>query len=82
MNSNHFQNGIKAYATQAIGQSNINAKSLSAYKIPLPDLDTQRRIVAQIEEEQALVEGNKKLIALFERKIAEAIATVWGSGEG
>jgi type I restriction enzyme M protein len=39
---------------------------------------SQTEIVARIEEEQKLVEANKKLIELFEGKIKEKIAEVWG----
>ncbi len=35
MNSDGFQQGIKQFASRAIGQSNINAKSLASYPIPL-----------------------------------------------
>jgi len=51
---------------------------LSEIKIPLPHLDVQKEIVARIEEEQKLVDANKKLIELFEGKIKEKIAEVWG----
>ena len=78
MNTERFQGGIKQYATRAIGQSNINAKSLAAYHIPLPPLETQQAIVAEIEAEQALVESNRELIERFEKKIQAAIARVWG----
>ena len=68
MNTESFQAGIKQYATRAIGQSNINAKSLAAYRIPVPPLSTQNRIVAEIEAEQALVNANHELIASFEKR--------------
>ena len=35
-------------------------------------------IVAKIEKEQALVDANKELIAIFEQKIKDKIASVWG----
>lgn len=47
-------------------------------KIPLPPLKVQKQIVAEIEEEQKLVEANKKLIEIFEDKIKAKIAEVWG----
>lgn len=47
----------------------------------MPDLETQRAIVAEIEAEQALVEANKQLIARFEAKIKTVIDRVWGGGE-
>jgi type I restriction enzyme M protein len=78
MNTASFQIGIKQYASRAIGQANINAQSLRAYKIPLPDLETQRAIVAEIEAEQRLVDGNKELIRRMEAKVKAAIDRVWG----
>ena len=81
MNTEAFQTGIKQYATRAIGQSNINAKSLGAYRIPVPPLTTQSRIVAEIEAEQALVNANRELIERFEKKIQGTLARVWGAAE-
>lgn len=81
MNSERFQNGIKQYATRAIGQSNINAKSLASYRIPLPPIAIQNQVVAGIEEEQALVRANQALIERFEKKIQAAIGRVWGDGK-
>ena len=81
MNTESFRAGIKQYATRAIGQSNINAKSLAAYRIPIPPLSTQNRIVAEIEAEQALVNANHELIARFEKKIQDTLARVWGNAE-
>ena len=81
MNTEAFQTGIKQYATRAIGQSNINAKSLGVYRIPVPPLTTQSRIVAEIEAEQALVNANRELIERFEKKIQGTLARVWGAAE-
>ena len=77
MNTERFQNGIKQYATRAIGQSNINARSLAAYLIPLPPITTQNQIVAEIEVEQALVNANRELIEHFEKKIRAAVGREW-----
>ena len=78
MNTDSFQQGIKQFASRAIGQSNINAKNLAVYSIPLPPLATQQAIVAEIEAEQALVAANRELIARFEQKIQATLARVWG----
>ncbi len=78
MNSESFQQGIKQFASRAIGQSNINAKNLAAYPIPLPPLATQQAIVAEIEAEQALVAANRELITRFEQKIKATLARIWG----
>ena len=51
---------------------------LKKVKIPLPDLETQQCIVAQIEHEKDLVRANRNLIEVFEQKIRDRIAQVWG----
>jgi type I restriction enzyme M protein len=48
------------------------------YKIPVPPLETQHTIVAEVEAEQALVNANRELIARFEKKIQATLARVWG----
>ena len=48
-------------------------------KAPLPPLETQKQIVAQIEAEQKLVNANKELIKLYEQKIKDKISEVWGN---
>ena len=60
-------------------QSNLNAQLIRAVKIPLPDLETQRAIVADIEAEQALVAANRELIRRMEAKVKAAIDRVWGN---
>ena len=77
MNTESFQSGIKQYASRAIGQSNINAKSLAAYRIPLPPINVQDSVVAEIESEQELVNANRELIARFEKKSQGVIDRVW-----
>ena len=59
-------------------QSNLSATVIKQFKIPLPPLEIQQQIVAQIEQEQALVNANKELIRLFEQKVKDRIAKVWG----
>jgi type I restriction enzyme M protein len=60
---------------------NLSQAILNELKIPLPPLATQQAIVAEIEEEQALVTANRKLVAHFERKIQSTLARVWGEEE-
>jgi len=59
-------------------RSGLNISIVKAIKIPLPPLKIQKQIVAQIEEEQKLVEANKKLVEIFEGKVKAKIAEVWG----
>ena len=48
------------------------------YKIPLPSLEIQQQIVNRIENEQKAINSNKELITIFENKIKDKIAEVWG----
>lgn len=50
-------------------------------QIPLPPLEIQQAIVAEIEAEQALVAGNRELITRFEKKIQVTLSRVWGEEE-
>jgi len=58
----------------------ISRNDVLSHKIPLPDLACQKQIIAEIEEEQALVEATHQLITRFEQKIKDRIARVWGEG--
>jgi restriction endonuclease S subunit len=53
----------------------VGIKSL---EVPLPPLETQRAIVAEIEAEQSLVAANRELIARMEKKVKAVIERVWG----
>lgn len=56
----------------------INIGEILGAKIPLPPLAEQEKIVAEIEAEQQLVEGNRQLIERMEKKIAATLARIWG----
>jgi type I restriction enzyme M protein len=68
----------KSVANSTRKDPNITKSDVVNFLLPLPDLATQRAIVAEIEAEQALVEANKQLIVRFETKIKTAINRVWG----
>ncbi|OYQ62235.1 N-6 DNA methylase [Pseudanabaena sp. SR411] len=59
-------------------QKNINIEILKTVKIPVPSLETQKAIVAEIEAEQALVNANRELIERFEKKIQTVLNRIWG----
>ena len=60
-------------------RSGLNMPLLRSIKVSLPLLEEQTQIVERIEQEQALVNANKQLIALFEQKIKDRINLVWGA---
>jgi len=78
--SDSFQTAIRGFYERA-SIPKINRGQLFGTKIPLPPLETQQAIVAEIKAEQALVAANRDLIARFEMKIEAAIARVWGGAK-
>jgi type I restriction enzyme M protein len=60
----------------------LSFKTVKEILIPIPPIETQNQIVSQIEKEQALVNANKQLIEIFEQKIKDRIAKVWGAEKG
>lgn len=66
----------KTVANSTRKDPNIKKQDVLNFQMPLPPLETQNAIVAQIEHEQALVNANAELITLFEAKIRAKIAGV------
>jgi type I restriction enzyme M protein len=76
---------VKAHLEQmAIGVTlkNLNQEILSAVEIPLPDLQDQRRIVAELDAEAAQVEITRALVTRFEAKIQRLLDRLWGTSAG
>ncbi|PKN33201.1 MAG: N-6 DNA methylase [Deltaproteobacteria bacterium HGW-Deltaproteobacteria-19] len=70
---------FKRHSRQAVNQTNFNAELLKNTKLPLPELNIQRNIIARIDEEQRLVKATFNLIKMYENKIKEDINDLWGS---
>lgn len=64
-----------------VTMKNLNQAVLSGMPFAMPEFEAQRAIVAEIKAEQAIVSGNRDLIARFEKKIDAAIARVWGEAK-
>ena len=60
-------------------QPQITRQSLSPYEIPLPPLEEQRRIVAELDAEAAQMEAVRALLPHFEAKIQRVLDRVWGN---
>ncbi len=60
------------------GLQRVPSAYVSDFEIPLPPLDVQHRIVAELEAERKLVEPNRKLIEVFEKKIQAKLTEIWG----
>ena len=78
--SNAYWHQAKALVTGG-GQPQFNGHAIKKILLPLPPLELQGQIVAEIEAEQALVNANRELIDRFKKKIQDTLARVWGAAE-
>jgi type I restriction enzyme M protein len=46
-------------------------------KVPLPPIEMQEIILKKIENEQKIIDSNKKLIEIYEQKIKNKVAELW-----
>ncbi len=56
----------------------VTKSQLAEIETPLPSMEVQQSIVAEIETEEVLVAANHELINRFEKKIQSAVERVWG----
>jgi len=64
--------------SRSLMQPNLSITDLKKLPIPIPPIEIQNNIVNQLKIEQQLVNANKELIEIFEQKIKDKIAKVWG----
>ena len=57
--------------------TNINAKQYSSFRFPLPPLEVQREIVAEIEGYQRVIDDAHQMVAQMDQRIHDAVARVW-----
>ena len=61
-----------------VAQYNLSLQQISNLEIPLPPLEIQKQIVAEIEEIENEIFEYKKQIKISEQKIKDKISEVWG----
>lgn len=69
---------ILSSKSAGVAQKGIYLKELSRIEIPLPILEVQNKIVAEIESEQQIIDNNKALIKRYEQKIKDKVKEVLG----
>ncbi len=78
LESPEYHNRYFSNQSWAIIQNVVWVKELKEIEIPLPSLEEQNQIVAEIEREESMVESAKQLIGVFEKKIKDRIDEIWG----
>lgn len=76
-----FREPAIAQMTGTGGLQRVPRVYVEQFRIPLPPLDVQKEIVAEIEGYQKSIAANREVIAGLERRIHAAVARVWGEGE-
>jgi type I restriction enzyme M protein len=80
LGSKNFQDQAASFASGAVIK-HFGPTHLKKMKIPIPPIEVQEKIAADIEAEQAIIDGNRDLVARFEKKIDAAIARTWGDAK-
>jgi len=57
INSHLGRQYIASVRTQQVGQANVNGTKLAAMPIPLPPLDEQRRVLAEVEQQFSILDA-------------------------
>lgn len=73
--SEPVQERIISLSTRA-RQSGVRSDDLDELIIPVPSLEKQKCIVAEMEEQEAVIESNKKLIGIMEQKISDVLSEI------
>jgi len=59
--------------TEGVTIARLYNKNILESMIPLPKIETQKEIVEKLEKEREVIEGNKELIKIYEKKINDKI---------
>jgi len=67
-----------AQAAEGLGVKGVTRKYMSSLRIPLPPLEVQEKIVAELDGYQREIEEAKRMIDSINQKIKGKIGEVWG----
>ena len=67
--------------TGTAGQQRVDIEYAKQFRIPVPPLEEQKKILDGIKYEQSLVEPARQLIRIFTEKIEEKVKSLWESPE-
>ncbi|NII25164.1 N-6 DNA methylase [Pseudoflavitalea sp. X16] len=73
-----FHSKLMKTVGQGANIRNLSQGILNDIEVPIPPREIQIEIANRLNKEQDLVNANKQLIEIFEQKIKDKIAKVWG----
>ena len=74
----HFIKRGMECMTGSAGQQRVPVSYVVDYKIPLPPLDVQRQIVAELDGYRKVIDGARQVISDTEQTIQARLAEIWG----
>jgi type I restriction enzyme M protein len=77
ISSNQFIENGKNNMSGTGGLQRLTKEYATSYKIPLPPLEVQEQVVAEIEAEQRVVNANKELMKKMQEKVEAKINEIW-----
>jgi type I restriction enzyme S subunit len=69
LNSSYGRGWIRTVVSQQVGQANVNGSKLKALQIPVPPLDQQDSLIADVERQSSVVEEAASAIAASRRRV-------------
>lgn len=78
LNSNNFENDAINSST-GVAQLNLSTRWLNEYLIPLPPLETQKKIAAILDQAQALIDNDKQILAKYDQFIQSVFLDMFGN---
>jgi type I restriction enzyme M protein len=69
---------LKSYISGAVIPK-LTQQSLNNILIPLPNFKIQKNLEEKILEEQVIIDGNKKILDIFSKKITDKINKIWSN---
>ena len=59
------------------GQPNISQSIIKKIKIPLPSIDIQKKLVAEMEDQERIIEANTLLVKIMTEKSKNVLNELW-----
>lgn len=68
LNSDHGRSWIRGCMSQQVGQANVSGRKLAGFEFPLPELDTQRRIMDRVEMQLSALDAIESQISVTQAR--------------
>jgi len=72
-------NAQSKQSTTGVAQQNISLGQLGEYSLPVPTLEVQEALVAEVKKQEALVRGSSLLASQYIEKTQKVIAQLWNT---